>query len=35
MGVISIVNGDYKATNITGAYHLVEVFFKIPIMGLQ
>jgi hypothetical protein len=23
MGVISIVNGDYKPTNITGGYHLV------------
>ena len=24
MGVISIVNGDYKPTNITGGYHLVQ-----------
>ena len=23
MGVISIVNGDYKPTNITGGHHLV------------
>ena len=26
MGVVSIVNGDYKPTNITGGYHLLYIY---------
>ena len=30
MGVLSLVNGDYKPTNITGGYHLVGLPTFLP-----